>query len=431
MRGGAPLAVVLAGLGGLLVADAYSASQVYRLSQTRATIRGRYADVNGIDHGVLSVDAWMGHLRHIVVHQVEHFSLTDEERRNLHTQLERGLNGLLDRLEQMHPDTLKGKLGKAAVGVLVPRRAVPGLVDDILAQASRPDTRHAIEHLAVEKLDEYAAQTRDIATSRNELAVYYRLYHVDNRADFNRVTTARAEALRRQVRVHCGVLIASLVLVVALWAFVGHRRELRAVQRPVFAVSVVVALITLVAGLSSPMIEIDARIRRIDFLLLGEHLRFDNQVLYYQSKSILQVVRTLLATHAPDSIFVGVLILLFSVLLPTAKLIATELVLLGGPRLQKSAFLRVVAFKTGKWSMADVLVVAIFMAYVGFRAVLDSQLQGLNLSTPSLSTITTNQTSLQPAFMLFTSFVLFGLVLAELIKRHAASAARPVSSTST
>ena len=64
------------------------------------------------------------------------------------------------------------------------------------------------------------------------------------------------------------------------------------------------------------------------------------------------------------------------------------------------------AFKSGKWSMADVNVVAIFMAYIGFKGILDSQLTSLNMKTDSLASISTNETTLQPGFILFVAFVL-------------------------
>jgi predicted Co/Zn/Cd cation transporter (cation efflux family) len=118
-----------------------------------------------------------------------------------------------------------------------------------------------------------------------------------------------------------------------------------------------------------------------------------------------------------------VLILLFSIVLPISKLICTQLVLLGNAKNRSRKVLEFVAFKTSKWSMADVLVVAIFMAYVGFKSILDSQLKDLNVQSQSMSVITTNRTSLQPAFILFTTFVLFGLVLAEIIKRSASARA--------
>ncbi len=67
--------------------------------------------------------------------------------------------------------------------------------------------------------------------------------------------------------------------------------------------------------------------------------------------------------------------------------------------------------------MADVLVVAIFMAYIGINSILNNQLKGLNGSTESWQMITTNETSLQPGFILFVTFVLFGLTLSEILVR--------------
>jgi hypothetical protein len=74
------------------------------------------------------------------------------------------------------------------------------------------------------------------------------------------------------------------------------------------------------------------------------------------------------------------------------------------------------AFKSGKWSMADVMVVAILMTYIGFNGILDSELSGLNIHNDTLTSITTNQTSLQPGYIVFTGFVLYGLVLAQILK---------------
>ena len=90
----------------------------------------------------------------------------------------------------------------------------------------------------------------------------------------------------------------------------------------------------LAVGVSTAMIEIDARISEVDFVILGEHIEFKNQILFYRSKSILEVVQILLQTGKIDSILVGVLILAFSVLFPTAKMISTEIYLFGKKKLK-------------------------------------------------------------------------------------------------
>lgn len=74
------------------------------------------------------------------------------------------------------------------------------------------------------------------------------------------------------------------------------------------------------------------------------------------------------------------------------------------------------AFNSGKWSMADVMVVAIFMAYVGFQRILDDQLEDIEVQNETLNLVTTNKTNLQTGFIIFVAFALFNLLLAEILK---------------
>jgi hypothetical protein len=67
--------------------------------------------------------------------------------------------------------------------------------------------------------------------------------------------------------------------------------------------------------------------------------------------------------------------------------------------------------------MADVYVIAIFMAYIGFQGILDHQLSRLNMETESLVSISTNNTSLQPGFIIFVGFVLYSLLLSMILLR--------------
>jgi hypothetical protein len=67
--------------------------------------------------------------------------------------------------------------------------------------------------------------------------------------------------------------------------------------------------------------------------------------------------------------------------------------------------------------MADVYVIAIFMAYIGFQGILENQLSQLNMETESLVSISTNKTSLQPGFIIFIGFVLFSLILSTILKK--------------
>jgi hypothetical protein len=112
-----------------------------------------------------------------------------------------------------------------------------------------------------------------------------------------------------------------------------------------------VAAVCLVVGLAAPMLTVVAQ---REVAVLG------TVVLQFETKSILGTVRDLLAG---GGVFVGVLLALFSVLVPAAKLAVSVLALLargGTTRHACTRFVRAI----GKWSMTDVFVVAVLLAFL-------------------------------------------------------------------
>jgi hypothetical protein len=67
--------------------------------------------------------------------------------------------------------------------------------------------------------------------------------------------------------------------------------------------------------------------------------------------------------------------------------------------------------------MADVMVVAIFMTYIGFNGIVTNQLGQLSSSAPELKILTTNGTSLQPGYYLFLTYTLLALFLSGFLTR--------------
>jgi hypothetical protein len=66
--------------------------------------------------------------------------------------------------------------------------------------------------------------------------------------------------------------------------------------------------------------------------------------------------------------------------------------------------------------MADVIVIAILMVYIGLNGLLESQLKSLNIKSDDLTVMTTHNTALQPGYVIFISFVLYGLILSTILK---------------
>ena len=100
-------------------------------------------------------------------------------------------------------------------------------------------------------------------------------------------------------------------------------------------------------------------------------------------------------------VFVSFLIFGFSVLFPILKLVSSFLNCNYHSKFGRSKFIYFFTFKSGKWSMADVFVVAIFMAFIGFNGIVSSQLSQLNNVSENVEILTTNGTNLQAGFYLF------------------------------
>src|SRR5690606_24322803 len=67
--------------------------------------------------------------------------------------------------------------------------------------------------------------------------------------------------------------------------------------------------VLLTIGVLLPMIDIDARISKMDFHLMGESISFTDQILYFKSKSILEVVQVMLLNDKLEVVAVGILVL--------------------------------------------------------------------------------------------------------------------------
>ena len=81
-----------------------------------------------------------------------------------------------------------------------------------------------------------------------------------------------------------------------------------------------------------------------------------------------------------------------------------------------SRFVEFFTFKSGKWSMADVFVVAMFMAFIGFNGIIGTQLEYLKDVNKYVEVLTTNGTNLKSGFYLFVLFCLASLFLSMIIQ---------------
>lgn len=418
-----PKFVLVLVLACLLGAEGYFGFRLHELSDQQERIKEDYSDINNITFGLFSVQQWKDNVARIVHHQVRGLKMTKKQKKVLQTEVEQVLLALIDKAEALvnkPKKTISGKIQKFAIRNFVNsdsiRAQVPGFARKIIAEVDNPKNKRQLSTMAMGEFNELANEEKldsaFVANSRSVKTMYHK-YNVSSTDELNKQLVASLADIRTKTYHYSFGMLACVVVVLGFWWGLRKRRDLHVT---LFVMSLLFAFILLGVGLTASMIEVDARIRSLDFVLLGEHVLFKDQVLFFQSKSIMDVVRVLIGQPGIDSILVGVLILVFSILFPVVKLSSTGIHLLGGKKLAENGIIKYFAFQSGKWSMADVIVIAILMAYIGLNGLLEGQLQALNVKNDSLTILTTNNTALQPGYIIFISFVLYGLILSTILK---------------
>lgn len=419
--------LLVTGLSMLLVGTAYLGWRIHTLALERQEAKQDYSFFNSVSFGLFSVDAWRDKISGVIDEQVNGYHITPEQKKQIRQAVEKELHTLIAKnvAEIEKPQhSLGGKLKKMAFHALVDSEAlqkqVPPFAQTIVQKVSSPSSQARLKRIASSKIGQLENQTYDATSEANDKVSksIFLKYQVADKAGFEKTVTARLDVIRGEtvrdlVFMLCCVLAATL-----LWFYMRKQVHLKTA---LFIISLLFAVVLLAVGLTSTVIEVDARIRSLNLSILGENVGFQNQVLFFQSKSIWGIITTLLNQPKPDAITVGILILLFIVILPFVRLTAK------GVRMftANNKVVNYLAFEAGKWDMADVMIVGLLMTYIGLNGILKSQLTNLNIHNDTLTTATVNYTSLQPGYYIFVAYIVFEIVLSRALKGITAYEPKP------
>lgn len=418
-----PNVLLILGLGILLFGESYFGYQVSILSAQRKQIKEDYSLANSITFGIFSIDQWEEKIMAVVDKKVNNFSFSKEQQKDLQHEVEEELNSLVNKAEaeiNKPQKSIGGKLKKLAFQVFVDtddlHEQVPAFASTIISKINSPASKKRLKKIANIKIDQLEKETfDDTQVARATVTIHiYRKYKVNNAAAFNNAVNLRLKNLQSSTNQYTFAMLGCVAFALLLWLVLRKQTKF---HTPLFILSLLFAFVLLIVGITSTIIEVDARIQSLHFTLLGEKLAFHNQVLFFQSKSITGIIKELVTQPKPDAVLVGILILLFVIILPVLRMIGKGIHIWGRNSYSQNKVIRYLAFDLGKWDMADVMVVGIIMTYIGLNGILQNQLSGLNIHEELLSTVTQNNTSLQPGYFIFVSYVAYSYLLSTILKR--------------
>ena len=388
----------------------------------RRIIRTDLAEITNARYGILSADQWRTIIGPMLNAQVDKIDLQGQSR-SLRPMVERSLYALLDNIKtQMTAPSAKAP-GKPSVNpmfvnmiVASLRPHVPEYTNVVMAELAKGDTQKSFKDSIRAVLADAVKNTfgNTDMTTYNSILKHYEC----SNGSACEVTLGKqiAKSDRKLTQDYLIVLASALLGFILLMA---GRPTL---SRVAVVVLMLFCLAMLAGGVLSPMMEVEVRVTKIDATLLGTPIEFQDQSLYYRSKTVLEVSETLLRMGRPEMTVVGVLVILFSVVFPTLKMLALSVSLFRPALLRTNRLVKLLAFELSKWSMADVMVLAIFMSFVAFNGVVGSAWDGLR-EMPNVQQvlIPTNASKILPGYYLFIGFCVASIFLSKKLERGIAS----------
>jgi hypothetical protein len=393
----------------------------------RRVLRTDLAEITHARYGILSADQWRAIIGPMLNAQVDNLDLKGQSK-SLRPMVERSLYALLDNIKtQMTAPNAKAKgipgAGNAMIvnmiiGSLRPH--VPEYTDVVMRELANPKTQKSFKD-SIRAVLADAVKNTFSATDMTTYNAILKRYGCDSGAVCEETLAKQiAEADMKLNGYYLAVLASAALAFVLL--IPGK------LSRGAVVVLMLFCIAMLAGGVLSPMLEVEVRVTKLDATLLGTPVEFRDQTLYYRSKTVFEVFQTLMEMGRPEMTLVAVLVILFSVVFPALKMLALGASLFRPALLRTNRLVKLLAFELSKWSMADVMALAIFMSFVAFNGVIGSSWDGLR-AMPNIRqvAIPTNASKILPGYYLFVGFCVSSILLSKKLEHGIASSSLPKS----
>ena len=384
-----------------------------------------YAILHSSEYGMFNSDVWTAKVIQVVDKKIENYNLDASNRDEVKGYVQTIIDTLIQEAERVVRERNKGKRGflesimgstkqmitDSIIDFKDLRQRVPEFTDTVMDEVEKPENQARAKQLIREKFQQFMASKITLST---DMTPYYTVIQKYGNKDLPTANTILNQKMKSLSSATNGMMEMIIGLSFLLIIFIIIQGTLNTFSLLILFGTTVSLLIT---GIMLPMLDIEAKISKLYFIILDHPITFENQILFFQTKSISDLVRLLLDSGEARMILVGVLLTMFSIIFPTLKLISTAMYYYGNSILTNNPITRFFALKSTKWSMADVFVVSIFMAYLGLDGVVNSELRHLESRGDPVNIITTNGTHLEIGFFLFLSFVLTSFVLSMMVEK--------------
>lgn len=396
-------------------------TQIIIRSKQNQVYKHDYAEINHFKYGLFSVDAWKEKLSYIISDEIEKLSLTrgNEKQIKHHLRIQLGIliDKMVEKIKKENYKTTQGWLKQGLMDSFIDvkeiKSGIPEYANAIWKEMSSRKSEKQIKGMLKEKVQGFIEKSFDVKDDSIKGRIIASLGVPDEDAAKLKLDQLMKENLRL-------ITTWSIIMVIlAAMIFLVESFDKKPMRQSQYFFLVLTLLVLLAVGISTPMIDMEAKISDLKFVLFDHEVEFTNQVLYFQTKSILDVFWIMITHKEIQMKLVGILLVCFSVVFPVFKILSSLAYYYDYCGARKYKVVQFFVLHSGKWSMADVMVVAVFMAYIGFNGIINSQLEDMvKEGGQSMDLITTNGTNLQPGYYVFLSYVILAMFLSLFLKNR-------------
>ena len=410
----------------LLIVLIYLAVGLVEKGHTAKIYKSEYATLHSSEFGMFNSDEWTAKIIKIMNAKIENFSIQNADNREeikgyistiIDTLISEAQRAVKDRNTHKRGflDSILGSTKQMITDSIIDfedlRNRIPEFTDRVLKEVEKPENQAKAKAVLQEKVKEFMTSNIQKHTDMTAFNTVLKRYNASTLTSCNTILNTKMHSLEKDMHHTMEMMIALAFVIILFIFFYGTLNSFTLLLLS----GTTIAL--LISGIFLPMLDIEAKIAQLNFTILDNTVVFHNQILFFQSKSISDLVTLLLDSDKLKMKFVGVLLVMFSVIFPTLKLISTTMYYYSNSIIGNNPVTRFFALKSTKWSMADVFVVSIFMAYLGLDGVVSNELKRLEGKSDPVNIITTNGTHLEVGFFLFLGFVMTSFVLAYLVHK--------------
>lgn len=378
------------------------------------------SDIHHMKYDLFNMNIWKDKISSMVTAEIENFRLNNSHKEDLKEHVQNQLSVLIDKVDTQIKEANKGSTSgwlkqrflEMFVDINTIKKGIPNYADTIVEEMTKEDTQKQLKGVVRKRVGGYLRETFSKQDTEEITAIMKRTgtqSMEETKALLEKIVPAENQELLRLTWILIG-LSAGLFLICLV-----RRSPLPA---PYFFLCLMTLLLLLFAGVTCPMIDMEAKISKFGFVLLGHPIEFTNQMVYFQSKSILDVFWILMADPNLQMKIVGVLMILFSIVFPAIKMSASIFYYYDVYGSRENSIVKFFVLKSGKWSLTDVQIVAILMAYIGFNGMVKTQFNIIRDYMPQVTFISTNGTTLQIGFFIFLTYALLAMFLSGVAARQ-------------